>query len=180
GGEEDDSGDPRGTEEDEEQTKRLDKKRKLKEMFNAEYDDGEGTYFHDLKEEMQKQAQLNRAEFDDQDDETRVQYEGFRPGMYIRVEIDNVPFEFVANFDSCYPLILGGLGTSEGNIGYLQMRLKKHRWHKKILKTRDPLVFSLGWRRFQTIPLYYIEDHNGRHRLLKYTPEHMHCSATIW
>ncbi|XP_067828879.1 LOW QUALITY PROTEIN: ribosome biogenesis protein BMS1 homolog [Heptranchias perlo] len=179
--EEDDEGndDTKGAEE-EEQTKRLEKKRKLKEMFDLEYDDGEGSYFHDLKDEMQKQAQLNRAEFDDQDDETRVQYEGFRPGMYVRVEVENVPFEFVVNFDSRYPLILGGLGSSEGNIGYLQMRLKKHRWHKKILKTRDPLIFSLGWRRFQTIPMYYIEDHNGRHRLLKYTPEHMHCSATIW
>uniref|UniRef100_A0A8C0G0I4 BMS1 ribosome biosis factor n=1 Tax=Chelonoidis abingdonii TaxID=106734 RepID=A0A8C0G0I4_CHEAB len=165
---------------EEEKNKRMDKKRKLKAMFDAEYDEGDATYFDDLKEEMQKQAQLNRAEFEDQDDESRVQYEGFRPGMYVRIEIENIPCEFVLNFDPHYPIILGGLGNSEGNVGYVQLRLKKHRWYKKILKTRDPIIFSLGWRRFQTIPMYYIEDHNGRHRLLKYSPQHMHCGATFW
>ncbi|XP_060097011.1 ribosome biogenesis protein BMS1 homolog [Heteronotia binoei] len=183
GGEEvKEAGEGKGGEEDEErqQQQRMDKKRKLKEMFDAEYDEGDATYFDDLKGEMLRQAQLNRAEFEDQDDETRVQYEGFRPGMYIRVEIDNVPCELVLNFDPHYPVILGGLGNTEGNVGYVQMRLKKHRWYKKILKTRDPLILSLGWRRFQTIPMYYIEDHNGRHRLLKYTPQHMHCGASFW
>uniref|UniRef100_A0A4W4EIV6 Bms1-type G domain-containing protein n=1 Tax=Electrophorus electricus TaxID=8005 RepID=A0A4W4EIV6_ELEEL len=166
--------------EEAQKNKRLEKKRRLKERFDAEYDDGDATYFDDLKEEMQKQAELNRTEFEGMDDESRVQYEGFRPGMYVRLEIPGLPCEFVTNFDPHYPIILGGLGASEGNIGYLQMRLKKHRWYNRILKTRDPLILSLGWRRFQTIPLYHIEDHNGRHRLLKYTPEHMHCGASIW
>uniref|UniRef100_A0A670Z6A8 BMS1 ribosome biosis factor n=1 Tax=Pseudonaja textilis TaxID=8673 RepID=A0A670Z6A8_PSETE len=170
---------PEAAKEEEEQKKRIAKKRKLKEMFDAEYD-GNATYFDDLKEELQNQAQLNRLEFEDQDDETRIQYEGFRPGMYIRIELENVPCELVLHFDPRYPIILGGLGNTEGNVGYVQMRLKKHRWHKKILKTRDPLILSLGWRRFQTIPAYYIEDHNGRHRLLKYTPQHMHCGVTFW
>ncbi|XP_061912377.1 ribosome biogenesis protein BMS1 homolog [Entelurus aequoreus] len=160
--------------------KRLEKKQRLKERFDTEYDDEDATYFDDLKEEMQKQAALNRSEFVDEDDETRVQYEGFRPGMYLRIEIASLPYEFVSNFDPHYPIILGGLGSNEGSVGYLQMRLKKHRWYNRILKTRDPLILSLGWRRFQTIPLYHIEDHNGRHRLLKYTPQHMHCGASIW
>lgn len=40
--------------------KRLEKKRRLKERFNAEYDDGDATYFDDLKEEMQKQAEVQQ------------------------------------------------------------------------------------------------------------------------
>lgn len=75
-------------------------------------------------------------EFEDQDDETRVQYEGFRPGMYVRIEIDNVPCEFVLNFDPHYPVILGGLGNSEGNVGYVQVCNQSHKcclyWYKYV------------------------------------------------
>lgn len=38
--------------------KRMEKKRRLKERFDAEYDDGDATYFDDLKEELQKQAEV--------------------------------------------------------------------------------------------------------------------------
>ncbi|XP_022110222.1 ribosome biogenesis protein BMS1 homolog [Acanthaster planci] len=164
-----------------EREQRLEKKRKLKQAFDLDYDGkGDGDYFDDLKAQMADQAQLNRAEFEDLDDELRTQYEGFRPGLYVRVEVSGVPCEFVTNFNPTYPVILGGLLSSEDSIGYVQMRLKKHRWHSRILKTRDPLIFSVGWRRFQTIPLYCMQDHNMRTRLLKYTPAHLHCTACIW
>lgn len=53
-------------------------------------------------------------------------------------------------------------------------------WFPKILKTKDPLVFSMGWRRFQGLPIYCTEDHNRRLRYLKYTPEHAHCQGVVW
>ncbi|KAJ8925423.1 hypothetical protein NQ315_009255 [Exocentrus adspersus] len=131
------------------------KKRKLKEKFDAEYDDTEKTsYYDDLKISAEKQAQLNKSVFENMPDEVRVQIEGFRAGMYVRMEFENVPAEFVTNFDPTYPLVIGALNMGEENVGFVNVRIKKHRWYSKILKTSDPLIISLGWRRFQTIPLY--------------------------
>lgn len=165
----------------EDRQKLIEKKRKLKQQFDAEYDNAENKSFYDeLKQEVEKQAQLNKSEFEDLDDEMRVQLEGFRPGMYVRVEIESVPCELITNLDPTYPLILGGLLHGEENIGFVQTKLKKHRWYSKILKTRDPVILSVGWRRFQTLPIYSKLEDNMRHRMLKYTPEHVACMGHFW
>ena len=130
--EEEESRKGRSIKETPEDTKKrlLERKRKLKERFNSEYDNGgEGkskTYYDDLKEEMDQQAQLNRSEFESMDDDTRVQYEGFRPGMYVRMEIEDVPCELVTNFNPIYPLIVGALLAGEENIGFVQVLFLKY------------------------------------------------------
>ncbi|XP_052207209.1 uncharacterized protein LOC127811408 [Diospyros lotus] len=140
----------------------------------------EGGFFDKLKEDIELRKQMNIAELNDLDDATRVEIEGYRTGTYLRLEIHGVPFEMVEYFDPYHPVLVGGIGLAEENVGYMQVRLKRHRWHRKVLKTRDPIIVSIGWRRYQTTPVYAIEDRNGRHRMLKYTPEHMHCLAMFW
>ena len=58
------------------------------------------------------------------EDELRVQYEGFRPGMYVRVEIKAMPWEFVNNFNPAYPVVLGGLLSGEDDVGFLQVGVR--------------------------------------------------------
>lgn len=100
----------------------IEKKKKIKEQFDEDYDNKEGmTYYDELKEEASKQAQLNKSQFDGMDDEIRVELEGYRAGMYVRVELDAMPCELVNNFDPSYPLIVGGLQSGEENIGYLKV-----------------------------------------------------------
>eukprot|EP01050_Picozoa_sp_SAG11_P004706 SAG11_NODE_307_length_10982_cov_22.068823_8_plen_93_part_00 len=61
--------------------------------------------------------------------------------------------ELVRNHDPRVPMVVGMIKPEEEALGFIQLRIKRHRWHRKILKTNDPLVFSVGWRRFQSLPV---------------------------
>ncbi|KAJ5978279.1 hypothetical protein N7501_001621 [Penicillium viridicatum] len=141
---------------------------------------GEDDWYDLQKAKLQKQADINRAEFETLDPASRARAEGYKAGTYARIVLENVPYEFVSKFNPRFPVIVGGLSPTEDRFGYVQIRIKRHRWHKKILKSNDPLIFSLGWRRFQTMPIYSTSDSRTRNRMLKYTPEHMHCFATFY
>ena len=159
------------------------KKEALKRKFDEQYDDPESAkqdFYAEAKEAISVQRALNRAEFADVDTATRSLVEGYRPGSYIRLEIHSVPCELSEHFDATRPLVIGGLLSAEEQLGFVQVRIKRHRWHTRTLKTNDPLILSLGWRRFQTVPIYSLDDHSIRMRMLKYTPEHMHCYATFY
>ena len=170
------------------------KKTKQKKNFDDDYDEekmnkgvdakddgeAENEYLEALKRKKEEAMKRNQEEFGEQGERARLRHEGFRQGLYCRIRIDGVPHSFLSNFNPEFPLVLGGLTPQETNLGMVRCRFKKHRWHKKILKCNDPLVFSIGWRRFQSIPVLSTEDDNGRQRYLKYTPEHMHCFATFY
>ncbi|KAI1980474.1 Glycoside hydrolase 2 (Mannanase, beta-galactosidase) [Ophidiomyces ophidiicola] len=141
---------------------------------------GEDEWYDAQKAALHKQLDINRAEFDNLDALSRARAEGYRAGTYARIVLENVPCEFSTGFNPRFPVIIGGLAPTENRFGFVQVRIKRHRWHKKILKTNDPLIFSLGWRRFQTLPIYSISDSRTRNRMLKYTPEHMHCFGTFY
>ena len=155
------------------------KKKRMMQVVDAQGKDND-TYYDELKTEVSAQALLNQQEFESLDPKLRIQFEGYRAGMYLRIELRGITPEFVDNFDPNYPLLVGGLSQSENTVGYLNLRMRKHRWFRKILKSKDPVVMSIGWRRYQTVSTYSIQDHNMRNRFLKYTPEFMHCTSTVF
>ncbi|EJS41452.1 bms1p [Saccharomyces arboricola H-6] len=143
---------------------------------NNEYD----TWYELQKAKISKQLEINNIEYQEMTPEQRQRIEGFKAGSYVRIVFEKVPMEFVENFNPNFPVVLGGLLPAELKFGIVKARLRRHRWHKKILKTNDPLVLSLGWRRFQTLPIYTTSDSRTRTRMLKYTPEHTYCNAAFY
>ncbi|KAG7754275.1 hypothetical protein KL947_005085 [Ogataea haglerorum] len=163
------------------------RKEKLKQQFEEEEDltnndifDENDTWYEYQKAKMAKQLEINKAELADMSEDVRAHIEGFAAGSYVKLTFNNLPMEVIENFDPKYPLVIGGLLQTEDRFGFLNARIRRHRWHKKVLKTNDPLILSLGWRRFQTLPIYTTSDSRTRNRMLKYTPEHTYCFATFY
>jgi len=168
----------------------LAKKMKLKAKFDNDYDNpeakddhrvvGEEGFYEALKAEADKQAELNKKEFAELDEDVRREIEGFRAGLYVRMNFKDVPCEFVDNFDPSYPILVGALNMAEENVGLVSCKVKKHRWYRKILKTGDPIIVSMGWRRFQTAPMYAKIEDDLKHRYLKYTPNHVTANMSFF
>lgn len=67
---------------------------------------------------------MNLVELNDLDEDTRIEIEGFQTGTYLRLEIHNVPYEMVDFFDPNHPVLVGGIGFGEDNVGFMQVWLQ--------------------------------------------------------
>ncbi|KAI3914209.1 hypothetical protein MKW92_013016, partial [Papaver armeniacum] len=122
----------------------------------------------------------NTDEVSDFDELSNMEIECFRAGTYVRFKFHDVPFEMVKNHDPCQLILVGGISLEEAKVGYMQVKLEPHSWHMKLLKSKDPIIVSVCWRRYQTRAIYTLEDCHGRNRVLDYTLEDMPCLATFW
>ncbi|KAF9762612.1 Ribosome biogenesis protein bms1 [Nosema granulosis] len=98
------------------------------------------------------------------------------PGDYVKVKLNEKICENV-NFSKI--IILGVLNVSETTETVLQGKVKKNKWHKKLLKTNEAYIFSLGWRRFQSIPVFSSKTPENN-RMLKYSFQHGFCAINFF
>lgn len=110
-------------------------------------------------------------------------YGHFKIGTYLRIEIQ-VDKQISRKLEPEYPVVLCSLKHQETGLAYLRVKIKKHRWYPHVLKTKDPITFSIGWRKFQSVPVYTMEDDTGNSevnmRMIKYTPKFGFCFGIFW
>ncbi|KAI3867178.1 hypothetical protein MKX03_009050, partial [Papaver bracteatum] len=122
--------------------------------------------------------QININEDGDLAEETQLKKKKiFRMGSYLKFKVCNVPSKMVNNYDPGRPILIGGISPEEDFVGCVSARFERHSLHMKPLKTKDPIIVSVGWRRYQTTPIYALED---LRKILEFTPEDKPCSATFW
>ena len=133
----------------------------------------------ELTPEQKKEEQEKKLNFFLDDSSS---YGIFKLGTYIRIDLKKVKRKYANHFDPNHPIILSTLShqESEKQMSFIKIRFNKHLWFPKILKTNDPIILSIGWRKFQTTMAYCVEDKNHRLRLIKYTPKFTNCIAICY
>lgn len=92
----------------------------------------------------------------------------------MRIKLGGLSKASASRLDYNRPLILCRVNVGEDTFGFLKGRIKKHPWYGNLLKSGDPIIVSAGWRRYQTIPVFFREE-DKRNRFVKYTPQHDFC-----
>ncbi|KAI5184380.1 ribosome biogenesis protein BMS1 [Nematocida homosporus] len=149
--------------------------------FNEEYHEEEKDtrdIFTQEKDKVKEAVETSMALLASHTEDKRVHIEGVPPGKYVKLTI-LLPSDTMQAYRPTNLFILGANKEEELSLAFAQGRIKRHKWFKKTLKTKEAHYVSMGWQRFQTVPLFFNKD-PIRNRLLKYIPDSATCHITFY
>lgn len=88
----------------------------------------------------------------------------FIPGTYVRIRVSHGIDELRSEFRDRGYLIVGTV--AEGEKTHVRGRIKVHKWAERTIRSLVPVTISLGWYRFQCVPVLSVND-GRRNRYLK-------------
>ena len=71
--------------------------------FGASDPEDESETWYEYQNKMAKQLEINKVQYEEMTPEMRIKIEGYRAGSYVKIVFDNIPCEFIDNFDPTYP-----------------------------------------------------------------------------
>lgn len=143
-----------------------------------------------LDKEIEKEPQIenkenngntqNFIESKDVNEFINEDYGYYKYGKFVRVDLISLKKNVVEKFTSKKPIILFSVDIQEQATAFMKIKLSKHLYYPKILKSGDPIIYSIGCRRFQTTSTFCVEDKHLRLRQIKYTPKFDACFAVSY
>ncbi|KAH9516241.1 ribosome biogenesis protein tsr1 [Dermatophagoides farinae] len=107
---------------------------------------------------------------------------GADPGFYIRVHLANVPRKLSDYFqqNSHKPLILYELLAHEHKMSVMNVVVKKVPSFTMPIKSKERLIFHVGYRRFVAKPIFSAHTTGDKHKYEKYLRSDVACVATLY
>eukprot|EP00252_Welwitschia_mirabilis_P018411 TRINITY_DN4091_c0_g1_i1.p1 TRINITY_DN4091_c0_g1~~TRINITY_DN4091_c0_g1_i1.p1 ORF type:complete len:804 (-),score=185.76 TRINITY_DN4091_c0_g1_i1:137-2548(-) len=105
-------------------------------------------------------------------------------GAYVRLHIKGVSLDvatrLVNSHRSC-PVVACGLLQHETKMSVLNFSIKKCDFYENPIKSKEPLVFHVGFRQFDARPVFSSDDINmDKHKLERYLHPGNYCVASVF
>ncbi|KAI8367404.1 hypothetical protein EDC96DRAFT_506702 [Choanephora cucurbitarum] len=91
-----------------------------------------------------------------------------KPGRRITVWISNVPVQAYEAYDKTRPFVLFGLLQYEHKMSLINMQVQRDNAYEETVKSKDPMILHMGFRRYRTKPLYSQNTNKGTNHVHKF------------
>lgn len=104
-----------------------------------------------------------------------------KPGQWIAITLKDVHKDLLVNHDPNHPLLASSLLPHENKMSVLNFTIQKHPSYEQPIKSKERLVFHVGFRRYVTFPLFSENTPNlDKHKYEKFLHGGRDSVATIY
>ncbi|KAK3129271.1 hypothetical protein QOZ80_6BG0475740 [Eleusine coracana subsp. coracana] len=105
-------------------------------------------------------------------------------GSYVRLHVKNLPTDVASKL--CHPsrripLAVSGLLQHESKMSVLHFSIKKHDSYEDPIKSKEPLIFNVGFRQFTARPLFSSDNINcNKHKMERFLHHGRFSIASVY
>ncbi|CAG5132552.1 unnamed protein product, partial [Candidula unifasciata] len=102
------------------------------------------------------------------------------PGSFITVHISNVPKSLIDSRSPSQPLTVFGLFPNEHKMTLISTAITRVAAFTAPVKSKDPLIFQIGFRRFSTSPVFSEHSYQNKFKMERFLPQSGFIAASMF
>ncbi|XP_072027418.1 pre-rRNA-processing protein TSR1 homolog [Amphiura filiformis] len=102
------------------------------------------------------------------------------PGWYVTLHIANVPKSFIGDHDARIPLVIFGMLPHEQKMSVLHFAIKRYHVNPEPIKSKERLLFQVGYRRFTACPVFSQHSLGDKHKYDRFLPKETMTVASVY